>query len=282
MKRLRNTILRSLLRFMLFGSLLFGCNTANQNYDYGTSNDNARSYFLKGWQEIMDNGRWTESEIAFRKASELDPNWALGKSMVARITQNLNERQRILKELQETKHLVGADERLLLEANILSHIAANNRDNGIKNSAEFNQKRWVLAESNFGAFARKHPKDNYFKAEYIELLHLNHGAQTALDSLRVLATSEQRKLGFYLGYEAALELELKNFKKAIELAEVLKKSITNASYNSPFILQAQIYQAQDSVKKAKGLVDEIVTKDPKHLIALGMQHELKNLLKNND
>lgn len=257
-------------------------NNKNKIFNYGTENDEARYYFQKGWQEIMDYGRWTKSETAFRKASTLDPNWDLGKSMVARITQNLQERQQILKELQETKHLVGDDERLLLDVNILSHIAANNRDLGKSNPTDFNQKRWALAEKNFGAFARKYPEDNYFKAEYIELLHLSHGAQTALDSLRILVTSEQRKLGFYLGYEASLELELGNIDTAIALSKELDDKLTDSSFNSPLILKAKIYKTQDSIEKAKQLVDQVTVKDPKHLIAIGMQIQLEKLLKSND
>ena len=44
--------------------------------------------------------RWTASEIAFRKALELDPDWILAKSLVGRITRNPQEREAILKEIQ--------------------------------------------------------------------------------------------------------------------------------------------------------------------------------------
>ncbi len=266
-----------------FCVILSSCGpNSNRYYDYGTQNDNARSYFLRGWQEIMDYGRWTESEIAFRKASKLDPNWVLGKSMVARITKDLEERQEILNELQKLKHHVEADERLLLDVNILSHIAANNRDLGKSNTAEFNQNRWSLAEKNFGTFAKKHPEDSYFKAEYIEFLHLNHGAQIALDSIQILVTSEQRKLGFYISYEAQLQLELENIEKARDLSKKLNTMFIDSSYNSPLMVQAQIHKKQKEYKKAKKIIDKVVAKDPKHLIALGMQNELESLLKSND
>ena len=71
--------------------------------DYGTDSDSARFYFLKGWQEILDYGRWTESEAAFRKAVEFDPDWLLGKSLVGRITRNLEERENLLAELEAKK-----------------------------------------------------------------------------------------------------------------------------------------------------------------------------------
>jgi hypothetical protein len=263
--------------------LIFSCSSPSSNldFDYGTQNDTARKYFLKGWEEILDNGRWTESEIAFRKAAELDPNWALGKSMVARITQSLLERKQLLKEIEVMKALVGADERLLLDVNIQSHIAVNNRDQGIANSPEFNQSRRKLAETNFGAFARRHPEDDYFKAEYIEFLHLNHGAQVALDSITLLANSRQKNLGFYISFPAALELELGNIEEAEALSAKLDRTLTDPSYLSPLVLKAQILMAHDSIEKAFRLINRVVDADPKHIIAVGMQSQLRQILSEN-
>ena len=162
--------------------LAFYACSSPQPYDYGTESDSARYYFQLGWQEILDNGRWTESEATFRKAVELDPEWLLGKSLVGRITRDAAEKQQLLKDLQLNMTQAGPDERKLLEVNMLSIAASVNRDRGTSNTAEFNKIRREIAEKNFGAFARKYPEDNYFKAEYIEFLHANHGAQTALDS----------------------------------------------------------------------------------------------------
>ena len=260
--------------------VIFGCTSSPLDFDYGTQNDSARYHFIKGWEEILDNGRWTESEIAFRKASELDPEWLLGKSMVARITRNLEERQEILTYLQARKDQIGADQRMLLDVNIQSHIAANNRDLGIANSADFNQARRELAETNFGAFARKYPEDDYFKAEYIEFLHHNHGAQVALDSIEHLATPRQKMLGFYIGYAAALELELGNIDKAQVLSNKLEITLTDPSYLSPLMTKAQIFQAQDSLQNALALVNKVVAADPNHLIAVSMQSRLNQILEN--
>jgi len=269
--------------FGFFFLYIMGCSPkTTTDFDYGTKNDSARYYFHKGWAEIMDNGRWTESEQAFRKVIEIDPDWVLGKSMVARITRNLEERQQILKELEQFKSQISEDERLLLDVNILTHIASNNRDQGIPNTPEFNQKRFALAEQNFGAFARKYPEDNYFKAEYIEFLHANHGAQTALDSLNKLATSEQKQLGFYISYAAALELELGNIDNAIKLSEKLEEIQSNPSYTSSLMLQAQILIVQDSIEKAYQLVNKVVAMDSNHIIARGTQARLKQQLETND
>lgn len=248
--------------------------------DYGTKVDSARYHFLKGWEEILDNGRWTESELAFRKASALDPDWLLGKSMIGRITRNLEERQQLYTELEARKNEASPDERILLDVNLLSMKSANNRGLGIANTPEENKLRAALAEKNFGAFARKYPSDDYFKAEYIEFLHAIHGAQVALDSLNVLATPVQKQLGFYLSYSADLELELGNIERAMALSMILEEKFTDPSYLSPLMLKANIYIAFDSLQKASDLVDRVVKADSNHMIALGMQSRLNQELNN--
>ena len=254
--------------------------TNNTVFDYGTKNDSARFYYLKGFHEILDNGRWTESEKSYRKALEFDADYALGKVLVGRITRNLEEREIILQELQEIKNKVNKDEKLLLDVYALGVESYNNRDKGIKSSPDFIEKRKLIAASNFRKFVHKYPEDDYVKAEYIEWLHFIHGPKAALDSLKSLATKRQMKLGFYISYSASLELELGNIYKAIALSENLKELMKDATYTSYMKLKAEIYMAQDSLSKAKQYIDRVVKIDRNHIIALGMQSQINNKLKN--
>lgn len=272
--------------FLIIGIALFitSCtsNSKFKSFDYGTQSDSARFYFMKGWEEIMDNGRWTASERAFRKAVEFDPNWNLGKSQVGRITRNLDEREELLRELELTKHLSSEDERLLLDVNLFSLEAANNRERGIKNSEKFTKHRKQLAETNFGKFSSKYPDDNYFKAEYIEFLHINHGAKVALDSLQALTSKDQIKLGFFISYSATLELELGNIEDAISLAKELDVHYKDSSYTTGLMLKAEIFIAQDSLNKALQYVNRIVEMDSNHILALRLQSKISRDLKNNN
>lgn len=243
-------------------------------YSYGTESDSARYYFIKGWEEILDNGRWTESETAFRKAVEFDPDWPVGKCLVGRITQDLEERKRLLAELEVVKDEVDSDERLLLDIFMPSMVAMNNRDQGISSSPEAGKNRRAMAEANFRSFVQSHPEESYIKAEYIETLHANHGAKTALDSLNMLSSEAQLKLGFYISYKATLGMELGNIDYAQELLTQLRLLHPDPGYTSPLMLQAQIYMAQDSLEKASELVNKVVTMDPNHLIAVGMQRRI--------
>lgn len=251
----------------------------NTTFDYGTHSDSARYYFIKGWQEILDHGRWTESETAFRKAIEFDPDWPVGKSLVGRITRNLEERQHLLSELETVKDKVSPDERLLLDIFMPSMVAMNNRDQGIGSSPEAGRNRRALAEANFRKFVHKHPEESYIKAEYIETLHANHGAKTALDSLNMLASEEQAVLGFYISYKATLGLELGNTEYATEMLQSYRYLFPDPSYTAPYMLQARILIAHDSLQKARELVNKVVIMDPNHLIAIGMKSSIDRRLK---
>lgn len=254
----------------------------HRGYNYGTKSDSARHYFIKGWEEILDNGRWTESESAFRKAMEFDPDWPVGKSLVGRITRNLEERQQLLSELEAINGKVGEDEQLLLDIFIPSMRALNNRDQGIRSSPEAGEERRAKAEANFRKFVHKHPEESYILAEYIETLHANHGAQTALDSLNTLASEEQDILGFFISYKATLELETGNTDSARALLNILRYALPDPAYTSPLTLEAQILIAQDSLHEASKLVNKVVEMDPNHLIALGMKNRIDRALKDRE
>jgi tetratricopeptide (TPR) repeat protein len=273
----------SILAFLAFFlTTIFACSSKKKSnsFDYGTKSDSARYYYLNGFHEILDNGRWTESEKSYRKAVEFDPDYTLGKSLVGRITRDLDERENLLKELVAAKHETSEDERLLLEVYLSSMEAYNNREKGIKRTPEYKSKRKQLIVSNFREFVQKYPHDDYVKAEYIEWIHSIHGPKAALDSLKHLATERQMKLGFYIGYSASLELELGNVEKAKVLSKKLKKLMIDSTYTSYMTLKVQIYMANDSLQKAKALIDKIVTIDPNHIIAYGMQSEINEKLKN--
>ena len=252
----------------------------SNTFDYGTKSDSARFYYLNGFHEILDNGRWTESEKSFRKALEFDPDYMLGKSLVGRITRELEEREILLEELQMVKDKASYDEKLLLDVYLLSIESYNNRDIGIIATSEFNAKRSHISESNFRKFVHKYPEDNYVKAEYIEVLHLIHGPKAALDSLKSLATEKQMKSGFYISSYASLELELGNIQKALALSKDLEELMLDSTYTSYMKLKAEIYMAQDSLNKAKEYIDQVVKNDPNHIIAIGMQNAINNKLNN--
>jgi len=252
----------------------------NTLFNYGTESDSARFYYIKGWTEILDNGRWTESEMAYKKAIEFDPNYTLAKSVAGRLIKNLEEREITLQEILKDKDKVNTDVKLLLDVYLLSMESLNNMDKRIKGTPEFTIKRKQTAETNFRKFIHKYPEDDYVKAEYIEWLNYIHGPQVALDSLHQLATERQKQLGFYISFAASLELELDNIDSAIALSKDLKPLMIDSTYTSYLKLRAEILMAQDSLNKAKQYIDKVVRIDPNHILAVRLQSEIDNKLKN--
>ena len=185
--------------------------TENQNFDFG----------------VWITSQKDKSEEAYRKAITFDPDFVLGNGIVGKITTNLEERKAILKELESKKVSVSNDERLLLDDLLLVLKLFNSRDQNIKLDNQFIKNFYESSEIGMRTFIHKYPHESYIKAEYIEVLHANHGAQTALDSIDALATPHQKKLPFYLSYAAFLESELGNYKKALVKAKQLKQAINN-------------------------------------------------------
>jgi len=214
-----NTIL-----LLILSCIIFSCQKENvpNRYNFGTENDSALYYYNKGWQYILDTGEWTKSEEAYRKALTFDTDFILGQGIVGKITTNLQERLTILKELESKKDQVSNDERLLLDDLMLVLELFNSRDQNIKLDNAFIKNFYESSEKGMRTFIHKYPNESYIKAEYIEVLHANHGAQTALDSIDVLTTSEQKDLPFFISYSAFLESELGNYKKSISKSKATK------------------------------------------------------------
>ncbi len=245
---------------------------AAATFDYGTDSDSALFYFRQGWRHILDLGLWTRSEEAFRKAVEFDPDFLIGQSLVGRISRDLDERKNILGHLDTIAKKTGDAEQLLLDVFLQSIAQMNRTEPGEKQSAEATKARRTLAEHNFRKFVHQFPGESYIKAEYIEILHAVHGARTALDTLRKIASPKQRELPFFLGYAALLEAKLGQYENALETAREMEKVVHDSLVPSPYMVKAEIYWEMDSLVLANKYVQKVVHLDNNHLLA----HRLKN------
>lgn len=236
-------------------------------FDYGTKSDSALYYFNQGWEQIMDKGEWTNAETSFRKSITFDPNFLIGKSLVGRITQNLDERIQLKQELESQKETATSEERLLLDVYLLNIEIMNMRNQATQEEArEITQKFQSLSESNFRKFVHIFPEESYVKAEYIEVLRSVYGAKPTLDSLKNLVNETQKDIPFFARYSASLETELGNFEQALLQAKHLKE-ITSEASPSPEVLFAEIYFKMDSLRLAKKHIERALQIDPNHLIA---------------
>ena len=181
-------------------------------------------------------------------------------------------------DLETQKATVSADERLLLDDLLLVLKLFNSRDQDIKLDGEFYKNFYESSEIGMRTFIHKYPHESYIKAEYIEVLHANHGAQTALDSIDALATPQQKILPFYLSYAAFLESELGNYKKALAKATDLQEIINNDQAPAVYYTFAQLYLDMDSLNLAKINVEKAITLDPKHQMAFRVKAKVDKKL----
>lgn len=231
------------------------------------SNDSALHYYELGWKQIMDEGNYGPAEISYRKVLEHDPDFLLGKSVLGRLTLDLEERLRIEKEVQDQKENVSGDERSILEVYHTLVKFTNAREQKSPETKTILREAFPLALKNLGEIAHKYPDEIYMKAEYIEFLHSRYGPRNTLDSLRVLTTEAQKDNFFLLGYSASMQAEMDNFEVALQQAGRLKKLTKDTLVPKPYAVFADIYFQMDSLKLAKVNVDLATKLDPRNLDA---------------
>ena len=147
-------------------------------------------------------------------------------------------------------------------------------DNGQWTLAEKSFRKAVEIDPDFRKFVHRHPVESYIKAEYVEVLHANLGADQAIDSLEDLASSDQKELPFFIGYKATMLAETGRFKPALSSARKLKEFVNDPAMPAPYVVFAAVYSSMDSLAEAKKYIDKAVALDPNHLIAVSLKKEL--------
>ncbi|HHC80609.1 MAG TPA: hypothetical protein ENK46_12050 [Flavobacteriia bacterium] len=272
-------IYRSIFTIVLI-ILMSSCarNRKKELLRYSTNSDSALFFYKKGWEQIMDYGDYSAAEASYRKALASDPNFLVGKSVLARLTPNLEERLAFYKTLLEEKHTVKGDERLVLDVYIALTYYTNVRDQQLPEAKEALQKALILNEKNFGKIVRRYPEETYLKSEYIEVLHALYGARAALDSLTILTTESQKSNPFLLGYKAILTAELENYHEALGYAEELKEILKGKHVARPDAILADIYVKMKDYKTAKIHADKAVKIDPKNVDAGRLKKKIDSAL----
>lgn len=268
---MRNSIL------FILSLAIFSCQQPNNDFNdnqlqYSTQNDSTLFYYRKGWQQIMDEGRYGQSEVSYRKALRFDPDFLVGKAVLARLTLDIEERLQLYKELEEQKEDITGDERLLLDVYIgLTHFT-NLREQGADNAREVLNEVLNLAFKNFGVVVRKYPEEIHLLAEYIEIIHSLKGGEASLDSLAAINPNHNNP--FLLGYTASMQAELKNFDFALEKAKELESQFKDKTTPKPYAVFADVYFKMDRLELAKKYADKAFELDPRNLDAIRLKNRI--------
>lgn len=240
----------------------------NKALSYSTSSDSTVFYYRLGWQQIMDFGDYSAAEASYRKALSFDQNFLLGKSVLARLTTDLEERLMLFDELQSKKSIIQGDERLVLDVYIALTKYTNLRDQKSPNTKDALQNAYKLSEQNLGQVIRKYPEEVYLKSEYIEVVHALYGAEVALDSMNNLVLESQAKNPFLLGYRATLTVEVNKHDEALVYARELAEILKGEKVARPDAILADIYFKMEDYESAKTHADRANNIDPRNLFGL--------------
>ena len=244
----------------------------SQKLQLSTNSDSALFYYYQGWEQVLDYGHFTNSEKAYRAMYKHDPGFLVGASLLARITPDPQERQQILQDVERKASRVTGDKGLLLDPFLnLTRLYIYRETNLTEKVITYAPKTITQGENTLSVIAAKYPDDIYYKAEYIEFLHANRGPKKALDSLINLFPNPPP---FMLGYSAQLMAELKRFDEALKITKELEDMMSGNQVPYVQMVYAKIYKETGEYDLALKHIEEALTLDPGHILALRMKKDL--------
>lgn len=242
-----------------------------------TAHREARAHLDRGWSLIMDEGRWTDAEAAFRAAMDADPDGVLGRALVGRITQDAGERADLLAWIESRLDLAPADERLMLDLYVMNLRAADARDRGVALDPGFGVRRTAIAITHSRAFLELHPGDHAVSAELVEWIHNRDGAEAALAAMDTEIDPAARTTPFMVKYRGLLLTELGRLDEAEAAARTYARMLDDPMAPGPHALWAAILHAGGRHEEARARIATAVQLDPANLSALGLQRTIDEL-----
>lgn len=246
--------------------------------EFSTQSDSTMYYYDLGWEQIMDWGDYSAAEASYRKALSFDSSFLVGKSVLARLTRDLEERLSLYNELEREKESITGDERLILDVYIALTYYTNLRDQRSGETNNALQEAFKVGEKNLKVIVHKYPEEVYLKSEYIEVLHAIHGPQVALDSLNNLMINSQLRNPFMLGYKAIMLAELKKYDEALKIAKELSGQMKGQQVAKPDAILADIYFKMEDYQSARRHADLANKIDPNNLDASRLKAKIDELL----
>jgi tetratricopeptide (TPR) repeat protein len=242
----------------------------NGHYAYGGASSEALEVYRRGWVEILEYGRWAEAERLYRQALALDPAFTIAKSVLARITADVEERQALYREVESELDRVDADGLLILEVYQRTLELFAFRERGEPVPAGFRDAMARQAVSSYARFIAKYPAEWSVVIEFIEWVHALKGPEAALSEVARIGAGEQ---GFSY-FPAYFEAELGRFDRARALAEEFAAGFGDPLVPQPHYLNAYISYELGQFEVANQHVARALELAPRHLIAQRLQKKI--------
>lgn len=242
-------------------------------YSFGSTKPRALALYRQGWLEILEYGRWTESERLYREALRIDSSFVIGKAVLARITTDANERRELQRQIERDAHLVDADGQLILGVYVDTLTLIDARETGAVLEPGFRERMAEQAVQRYEQFVRKYPNEWSVLIEYIEWVHALDGAQAAISAAQTMNSLYQSSpsYSYFLAYFHA---ELKNFSTAIQLENEFSTRLDAQIHPQPFYIRAFIALQRGQYEAAQTAIEKALEIDPKHLLAQRLAREI--------
>ena len=234
---------------------------------YSTTSDSAYHYFQLGWRQIMDEGRYGQAEVSYRKALSFDPDFLIGKATLGRLTLDTTERRRIEQELLGVGQDLPPIERDLLDLYTNFVQFTNLRDHNPAAAREMLEGVLPAGQAALSRAVHQYVDEPFLKSEYVELINSTLGPEAARDSFRVLTRERHADNAFLLGFAASLAAETGDYNEALRLAGELEKVMPDPLAPKVPAVYADIYLAMDSLELAYKYALDATKLDPRNLDA---------------
>jgi tetratricopeptide (TPR) repeat protein len=246
----------------------------NGKMKYSVKSDSALYYYNLGWHQIMDEGRYGQSEVSYRKALSFDPDFLICQAVLGRLTLDDEERADIYRNVERKRGSLPPDEEELLGVYHDFVHYTNRREAGDTTARAFIMEALLGAEKVFRKIVHKYPEEPWMKSEYVEFLKSNHGPDVALDSLASLTRERHADNPFLLGFQASLEAERGDAPEAIRIAKKLDAQTEDRTEPKIWAVNADVYYQLKFLQIAKVFADSAVGFDPRNLDASRLQTKI--------
>ncbi len=234
-----------------------------------TDSDSAKYYYYQGWNEVMNHGNYSASEVAFRKMYAFDGSFVLGQALLGRISDQAEEQERIITSLEANFDSASTDEQLIIE--LFTELIKRRVDAGTLERDQL----FDLALNNLGSIAYAYDKEDYYFAEYIEWINAAQGPQAALDSINQLASPSHHIMPFMIGYKVHLHAELGEFEHAEIYLNQLENQLAGKSVPKVAAVKASLLMKQNKPEQARIYIDRALVLDPKNLDVARLKNSIK-------
>ena len=265
--------------YLLLSLILVSCSenpleTQGEASLYQTSNDSTLHYYHLGWHQILNQGFYGPAEISYRKALSFDSTFLVGQSVLARLTEDLQERQQFYDHIYSHQNSVKGDEGDLLAVflSLMEYTLIRAKDP--EKASLFRPEMLAAAQTLLCGLRQKHPNIDYIESECVEFIHAIHGATAALDSMSRFRSQSVVGNAFLAGYKAMLLAELEQFPEALALANKLSHTDKGEPIPRPDVILAHVYAGWGKWEEAKMHVDKAVNLDPRNLEATRLQKRI--------